>query len=125
MTRKIVMTLCAVACLIASGAMAKTVVRGAGEGFVLANVAPPEPEEPKAPPAAAPTDTAPANAPSDAPAAAAPEVPPAADAQAGTPDTNANGDQPASGTPPWTWIAVGVAIVGALGFGLWWGRGRG
>lgn len=144
-------TVCAVACLAIGGVAAQAdAIRPQSDGsFVLANMAPPEPEPPAAAPAAppaegaAPTEAAPADPaaapvdpaaapvdPAAAPAeatpadaapaeAAAPEAP-AAEATAETAATDAPAaDAGSGGSVPWLWIAVGAAIAAALGFGLW------
>ena len=135
MKLRIATTACAVVCL-AFGAVAHAdTTRGHEDGsFVLANMAPPEPEPPAATPATPPTaegttpaanppaeGTTPEATPPAAPAEATPaEAAPAVDAtaEAAPPATDASAP-PSSGGMPWLWIAVGVAIAGALGFGLW------
>ena len=138
MRMRIATTACAVLCLALSGVAAQAdVTRTQGDGsFVLANMAPPEPEPPAVtPPNAAPEGTAPAEATPTDPAAAPATDPAAAPAEGTAPaeatpaaaevTTEATAADaaaetpPASGGTPWLWIAVGVAIAGALGFGLW------
>jgi len=99
--------------------------QGAPDGsFVLANVAPPEPEPPAAPEAV--PEAAPEGAPETAPEApvapegepAAPEVPTAPDAPAEPlppPDQTA----PSAGLSSGMMIAIAVAIMTALGAGYW------
>jgi len=138
MMQKIAMAACGVLWAMTMGVAAQAdATRTVDARAILANVAPPEADEPQPAPATPPADAGFANSPTEAtptdaaPAEVAPAeaTPAATDAQTATPEATASdaasGDQPASGMPPWTWIAVGVAILAALGFGLWWRNARG